>query len=169
MAIIQTQQTQQTPTSKVGQAFHALKGALGLYIAEQEERLRSGAWSHYIKRAGEDGWHCMMELSYDLAEDFYRWHLQYAELCERVAEELGLDGDKEREALHEGFYYVINASLYSLLMRLAVGLGTSTEEVASFRRMSAYDRRYARWWAKKHLDIEVKKASFSTADARSWL
>ena len=111
----------------------------------------------------------MMELSYDLAEDFYSWNLQYAELCERVAEELGLDGDEEREALHEGFYYVINSSLYSLLMRLAVGLGTSTEEVASFRRMSADHRRYARWWAKEHLDIEVKKASFSTADARSWL
>ena len=42
MAIEQTPQTPQTlPTSKVGQAFHALKGALGLYIAEQEKTLRS--------------------------------------------------------------------------------------------------------------------------------
>ncbi|HEM5245285.1 TPA: hypothetical protein U1356_001943 [Streptococcus suis] len=163
MAIIQTQQTQQTlPTNKVGQAFHALKGALGLYIAEQEEGFRSGAWSHYIKRAGEDGWASLYEIPYEfLPKDCTK-------LIDRVVEDLGLDYDEEN-SLHEGIGYVVDSCLYSLIMRLAVGLGTSTEEVASFRRMSADHRRYARWWAKEHLDIEVEKDSFSTADARSWL
>ncbi|HFI0173138.1 TPA: hypothetical protein ACGOSK_002175 [Streptococcus suis] len=110
----------------------------------------------------------MLELSWDLSDGFSRWDPHYSELSERVMEELGLEDD-EREALHEGFYYVINLSLYSLLMRLAVGLGTSREEVVSHRRMMANDRRFARWWAEEHLYTEGEKVTFSTADPRSWL
>ena len=163
MAIEQTPQTPQTlPTSKVGEAFHALKGALGLYIAEQEKTLRSGVWSHYIKRAGEDGWGCLYEIPYDFLPN------EYTELVDRVVEELGLDHEEEWN-LHEGLAYVVDSCLCSLLLRLAVGLGTSKEEVDGYRHVLASGRRGARCWAKEHLDIEGEKVTFSTVAPRSWL
>ncbi|HEL2413543.1 TPA: hypothetical protein TZW92_002128 [Streptococcus suis] len=166
MAIEQTPQTPQTPqtlpTSKVGQAFHALKGALGLYIAEQEKTLRSGAWSHYIKRAGEDGWCSLYEIPYDFLPN------EYIKLVDRVVEELGLDREEEWD-LHEGLAYVTDSCLCSLILRMAVGLGTSQEEVAGYRCVLTSGRRGARCWAKEHLDIKGEKVTFSTVAPRSWL
>lgn len=160
MAIIQTQQTQQTPTSKVGQAFYALRGALGLHIEEMREKLRSGGCDSGFLPFG---WSDVDELL-----DRLTCSGNLSELTRQVAVDLDLDF-REELYLVEGFAHVVDASLAEEAIERAVVRGMT--QIGRFECIQALAKRMYRAtdWAECFLDTEVEKASFSTADARSWL
>ncbi|MHC3595981.1 hypothetical protein ACYKL6_10480 [Streptococcus suis] len=161
MAIIQTPQTPQTPpTNKVGQAFYALKGALGLHIEEVRVKIRSGGYDVGFLPFG---WSDVDELLDRVTNSG-----NLAELTSQVAVDLDLDFREELYLL-EGFAHVVDASLAEEAIERAVARGLT--QVGRFECIQALAKRMHRAtdWAECFLDTEVEKESFSTADARSWL
>ena len=161
MAIKQTQQTQQTlPTNKVGQAFHALKGALGLHIEEAREKIRSGGYDNGFLPFG---WSDVDELLDRIVRSEY-----LAELTRQVAVDLDMTFLEELYLL-EGFGHVVDASLAEDVVDRAVARGMT--QVGRFGVMVPLAKRMYRAteWAETFLETEVEKESFSTADPRSWL
>ncbi|HEM5188756.1 TPA: hypothetical protein U1305_001848 [Streptococcus suis] len=161
MAIKQTQQTPQTlPTNKVGQAFYALKGALGLHIEEAREKIRSGGYDNGFLPFG---WSDVDELLDRIvsSEDL-------AELTRQVTVDLDMDFLEELY-LRQGFGYVVDASLAEEVVDRAVARGMT--QVGRSVVMQALAKRLPRAteWAEIFLETGDKKASFSTADPRSWL
>ncbi|WP_170239576.1 hypothetical protein [Streptococcus suis] len=161
MAIKQTQQTQQTlPTNKVGQAFHALKGALGLHIEEAREKIRSGGYDNGFLPFG---WSDVDELL-----DRLTCSGNLSELTRQVAVDLDMNFLEEIYLL-EGFGHVVDASLAEDVVDRAVARGMT--QYGRFGVMVPLAKRMYRAteWAETFLETEVEKESFSTADPRSWL
>ena len=160
MAIIQTQQTQQTPTNKVGQAFHALKAGLALHIDDEREKLRSGDYDDYLVPYQ---WFAVIRLLEKMTVIG-----SFAKLVSQVAVDLDLDFGEEMY-LWEGVTLVVSASLGEEATKRAVDHGMSQADRVELLMRFCRDRLRASEWERNYLESGVEKASFSTTDPRSWL
>lgn len=161
MAIIQTPQTPQTlPTNKVGQAFHALKGALGLHIDDEREKLRSGGYDDYL---GTYQWFDVIRLLEKMTVTG-----GFDKLVCQVAVELDLDFGEEM-CLWEGVTLLVYDSLGEEVTKRAVDFGMSRADRIELLKKFGRGRRRASEWESNYLEVGVEKESFSIADARSWL
>ena len=166
MAITQTPQTPQTPqtlpTSKVGQAFHALKAGLGLYIIDEREKFSSGYYDKNLKRCEK-----AYQVRYVL-DSMTIYHGDLPSFLDTMVKEFGLECHEEMN-LREGVMYVVRACLAEYAMKQAFALGMTRQEKCKFLVGMAKDEKKAQRWAERFLCAEVEKVTFSTADARSWL
>lgn len=161
MAIIQTPQTPQTPpTSKVGQAFHALRAGLRLFIDEERGKLCSGDYDEMLLP------YTWLQVDRLLKKLVVTGSL--ANLVSQVAVELNLDFRQEMY-LWEGIHLVVFASLVEEASERAVSLGMAQADRIELMGDLCRASYRAFEWESNYLDTEVEKASFSTADPRSWL
>ena len=161
MAIKQTQQTLQTlPTNKVGQAFYVLKAGLALHIDDEREKLRSGDYDDYL----------VPYQFFDVVRLLEKMTATggFDKLVCQVAVELDLDFGEEM-FLWEGISLVVHASLGEEVTKRAVDFGMSRADRIELLNRFCRGRLRASEWESTYLETGVEKASFSTADPRSWL